>query len=685
MGPYTIMGLAWLGCAIWIAIIIFTNKTAHPKALFYLFFVEMWERFSYYGMRALLVLYMINGFMSYEATEAYGVYGAYGAMVYATPLLGGLLAERFMGYRKAITWGAILMMLGHFLMAFENKVIFFTALTLLIMGNGFFKPNISSMIGKFYARNDPRRDGAFTIFYMGINIGAFLTGLTCGVVGELEGWHYGFTLAGVGMLAGLIIFKMAERNGVLGDQGYAPYEVEEVDQSHIPEDERIEKFNLIQGAAPGKTGGISNNILIYIGSILALPIAWILIDHNDVLDWVLLAVGIGMVAYLIITSFKYEIVQRQRIWVVVLLFFFAMIFWTFFELAGSALTIFTDNNISKGGLITTTMFQSLNPFFIMLFAPVYSWLWIKLAKSNMEPNAAVKFGIALILLGLGFIVLNFGKGMAVAGMIPAMFMVMLYLLHTLGELALSPVGLSLVTKLSPVKIIGFVMGFWMMSSSFAHMLGKHVANYTSIDKSAIVSSSEFKDALTDKDIITAMQDDKFTCYILTSKEKKALKKSDTGKYNICIEGKTDEGEDKLTKDKKTVQKAINTDAFAQSFSKVKGENYAVVKLYDKEIYAKVEEAKTQVNKDNLLAEATTTLVTNNQNLLSRQGEIIMSANEIKGFSDTAINKQINGAVAQKTLGLSLSVFRMLGFIAIGGGLFLMLISPIVGRWMHGIK
>jgi len=181
---YKFMIMAWVFCLGWIAFVIFTQKKVHPKALFYLFFVELWERFSYYGMRALLVLYMtaelVRGGFGYDDSTAYGIYAAYGALVYTTPLIGGYLAEKYMGYRKAIMWGALLMMLGHFAMAFEHRVIFFTALALLIMGNGFFKPNISSMVGKFYEEGDPRRDGAFTIFYMGINIGAFLTPLTCG-------------------------------------------------------------------------------------------------------------------------------------------------------------------------------------------------------------------------------------------------------------------------------------------------------------------------------------------------------------------------------------------------------------------------------------------------------------------------------------------------------------------------
>jgi POT family proton-dependent oligopeptide transporter len=503
MSPFTIMALAWIGSLIWIGFVIMTNRKEHPKALFFLFFIEMWERFSYYGMRALLVLYMTKGFLSYELDKAYGYYGAYGALVYATPLIGGLLAERFIGYRKSILWGAILMMVGEFILMIPNEAAFLTALSLLIIGNGFFKPNISSMIGKFYAKKDPRRDGAFTIFYMGINIGAFLTGLTCGLVGETYGFQWGFFLAGMGMLIGLAVYMYAIKANVLGDKGYAPHEAvelngadalaERVNRGEDVADETdmdnvIPVYKKVSGSA-AKIFGLPSEFLIYILSLAMIPALWFLIGYNDILDISLGLIGLGMIVYLIINSFQYELVQRQRIWVIATLFLFSVIFWTFFELAGSALTVFTDKNVAKTSFITTTMFQSLNPLFIMLFAPVFSWLWVTLSKKNMEPAAPVKFGIALILLGLGFMVLNLGKGAAVNGMIPAMFMVFLYLLHTIGELALSPVGLSLVTKLAPATVVGFVMGFWMMASSLAHQAGKRIAQLTVVPEDAPASVS----------------------------------------------------------------------------------------------------------------------------------------------------------------------------------------------------
>ncbi|HHH31300.1 MAG TPA: MFS transporter, partial [Polyangiaceae bacterium] len=241
MSGWTIMAIAWIGVIGWISFVIFANRKTHPKALFLLFFAEFWERFSYYGMRALLILYMTSS-MGYSDDDAYGIYAAYGAMVYATPIVGGLIAEKLMGYRKAIFWGGTLMALGHFAMAFEYEIIFYLALALLILGNGFFKPNISSFIATFYEKNDPRKDGAYTIFYMGINAGAMLTPLTCGYIGEQVGWHYGFGLAGVGMVLGLVVFVIARAKGYFEDNG------------HPSEPEKL----------AAKTAGMSREILIYV-------------------------------------------------------------------------------------------------------------------------------------------------------------------------------------------------------------------------------------------------------------------------------------------------------------------------------------------------------------------------------------------------------------------------------------
>ena len=474
------MLIAWVGVAAWVAFVILINRKIHPRALFALFMVELWERFSYYGMRAILVLYMtsqlVNGGFGFDDATAYGIYGAYGALVYLTPILGGYMADKLMGFRKAILWGALLMAAGQFTLFMDNQTTFYIGLALLVIGNGFFKPNISSMIGRFYPEGDPRRDGAFTIFYMGINIGAFLTPLTCGAIGEIEGWRWGFFTAGVGMLLGYLIFLWAQRGGYYEQEGLQPDNASEV-----------------------KLFGMDGKIAPYVVTLALVPIAWFLIKQNDIVDVMLAIVGLGILIYLLfITAPKYERAQQQRIWVIVILLLFTTVFWTFFELAGSAMNLFTERNVNKNLLgieLTTTFFQSVNPFFIMVFAPVYSWMWIKLSKADKEPSAPYKFTVGLILLGCGFLVLNLGKASAVAGMVPAIFLIMLYLLHTLGELALSPVGLSLVTKLAPREIVGFLMGIWFLSSSIAHQAGKHIARLTAVDPTAATAEESMNLAM----------------------------------------------------------------------------------------------------------------------------------------------------------------------------------------------
>ncbi len=476
MNPaYQLMIGAWAVVAAWVVFVIFTNRRIHPKVLFALFMVELWERFSYYGMRAFLVLYLMSnindGFRMIKG-DAYGIYGAYGALVYLTPLMGGILADKFLGFRKAIIWGAILMAAGQFTLAASgdslfltslgaenNKLLFlYVGLGLLTIGNGFFKPNISSMIGKFYRQGDPRRDGAFTIFYMGINLGAFLAPLTCGAIGELEGWKYGFMLAGFGMIIGLILFLFTVSSGWLEDKSDPPAAAKNLNVASLP---------------------ISS--VIYLGTFLILPIAAFLVYKNDVMDYLLAIVGVGMIGYMIWLSLQYDKIEGERIWVIVILLLFTTIFWTFFELAGSALNVFTEENVEKtifGVKLPTTFFQAVNPGFIMLFAPVFSALWIYLAKRNIDPPAPVKFAMGLAMLGAGFLMLNLGKPFVQNAMMPVIFLILFYLLGTLGELVLSPVGLSLVTKLAPARIAGFVMGFWFLSSAIAHQAGKWIAKAT---------------------------------------------------------------------------------------------------------------------------------------------------------------------------------------------------------------
>ena len=447
----------WVFVLVWVPVVILSQRKVHPQALFTLFFAELWERFSFYGMRALLVLYMTKVLFDQMAqgeadAKAYGIYGAYGALVYGMPVIGGMIADRILGFRLAVMLGGILMAVGHFVLAFEQPVLFYAALGFIIVGNGFFKPNISSFLGTFYDLNDSRKDGAFTIFYMGVNIGAFLSPLTCGYLGERVGWEYGFGAAGIGMVLGLIVFwkNMSKFEG----KGLPPN----------PEDLNKPFFL-----------GLNKKWLVIIGSLLAVPMSAMLLNINEVMKFVLLAFSAVILGYLFYTAFTEEDKKAgQKLGVVIILFFFHAIFWALFEQAGGSLTLFAERNVDRvvfGSEIPTSLFQSVNPLFIMLLAPVFSWMWMKLRASGKEPSTPMKFVLGLVQLGLGFGVIVIGATVfAAEGYMPLVFLILMYLLHTTGELSLSPIGLSMVTKLSPGKIVGFVMGAWFLSISLAHEL-----------------------------------------------------------------------------------------------------------------------------------------------------------------------------------------------------------------------
>lgn len=460
--------IGWIFVVIWIPIVIASNKKTHPKALFVLFFAEMWERFSYYGMRALLTLYMVNVlFKGMEGADikALSIYGSYTAMVYLFPVIGGLIADKIFGFKKAIIFGGILMMLGHFTLAFEgSNMLFFTSLALIIVGNSFFKPNISSYLGTFYEANDPRKDGAFTIFYMGVNIGAFLATLTCGYVGQQINWHYGFALAGIGMALGVIVFMLSDK--ILGNTGLKP-----------------EKIDLpIQ-----KPLGLSWDNLIYLGTIIMIPVCAFLLDQSQLMSTLMLLISAVIIAYLIYQALKNpDKVAGQRLLVVIVLFFFHAVFWALFEQAGGSLTLFAQRNVDRfiaGSEIPASLFTSFNPFFIMILAPLFSWIWIKLNKKGIEPRTTIKFVLGLAFLGLGFLVIVLGaKFFANAqGLVPMAFLALLYFLHTTGELCLSPVGLSMITKLSPAKIVGFVMGAWFLSISLGNKIAGVIGTLTAAE------------------------------------------------------------------------------------------------------------------------------------------------------------------------------------------------------------
>ena len=629
------MLIAWAGVAAWVAFVIFSNRKIHPKALFALFMVELWERFSYYGMRALLILYMtasvIDGGFAFDDAKAYGIYGAYGALVYLTPLIGGFFADKLVGFRKAIVWGAILMAIGQFTLFLSgnaNEVSFYIGLAVLVVGNGFFKPNISSMIGRFYEDGDKRRDGAFTLFYMGINMGAFLAPLTCGAIGENEGWQYGFLTAGIGMVIGYLVFVWGSKQGIYEDVGNGP-DVQ-LDKPIIP--------------------GLSNKMLPAVATVIMIVLASTLIVYNDIVDVILVLLAALVIGYLLYEAGKMELQAKQRIWVVVVLLFFTTVFWTFFELAGSALSLFTARNVDRslfGYEIKTTFFQSFNPLFIMLFAPIFSWVWIKLSNANKEPAAPYKFGMGLVLLGLGFLALNLGGASATAGMIPAMFMVLLYLLHTIGELTLSPVGLSLVTKLSPRHMVGFLMGIWLLSSSLAHQGGKHIAKLTTVNEKTIVQSDAFKTSQMDEDVKTVLLTKKFT--------------------------------DKL--DDSSIESVLTDSSFISELNLRGNKSYTKSNVYIKEALDEAQSYKG-TKKEKMLSAANVSFITYEENTITAD---TVSQSELKKITENTPGTAVINSIRSESLNKGLSVFEMLGFIAMACGLILFLIGKPIKKWMHGIN
>ena len=440
------------------------DMLGHPKGLFFLFFAELWERFSFYGMRALLVLYLVNDLFEQLADKkdvAYEVYAAYGSLVYFTPAIGGMLADRVIGHKNSIMLGAILMTLGHFFMAFQSEWIFYLSLGLLIIGNGFFKPNISSMVGGLYREGDPRRDGGFTIFYLGINLGAFLAPLVCGFLGETFGWHYGFSAAGIGMFAGLIVFWIGRRMGIYGAQGEQPAE-----------------------AASRMLGPVNVKWLVYAGAFLSVPIFAGLVQFSELsvffnvglLQFLLLALLAIVVLYIGYTCLQVDNVTRDRLLVIAVLTFFITVFWSFFEQAGSSLTLFAEEQVNLVGL-TASQTNAINPFYIVVLAIPFSIMWSRLGERN--PRTIVKFGLGILQLGLGFFIFAMSaRFMDDTGRVSMFFLLAGYFTITSGELFLSPIGLSKVTELSPARLVSFMMGVWFLSSAFAHYIAGVIAKLT---------------------------------------------------------------------------------------------------------------------------------------------------------------------------------------------------------------
>lgn len=436
----------------------------HPKGLFLLFLAEMWERFSYYGMRALLIFYLVQHWM-FSDSEASVIYGAYTALVYITPVVGGYLADRYLGQRKAVLFGAILLTFGHFFMAFEgdgaagqaNPMInvFWLALALIIVGSGFLKANISVIVGQLYARTDVRRDGAYTIFYMGINVGAATASLICGYLGQTYGWAYGFGLAGLGMLIGLIFFVLGKP--LLMGKG-EPKNPEYLRQ---------------------RMGGIKREWLFYGIGLAMVALCWFMVQNQALVGILLGAFGAVLLTYVIFTAVvKLDREERDRIFAAMFLILTSIIFWALFEQAGSSLNLFTDRHVDRAG-VPASMFQSVNAIYIILLAPLFASIWTGLGRRGAEPSAPFKFGLGIVQVGLGFLVLVWGaQSVGVNVATPVLFIFLIYLLHTTGELCLSPVGLSAMNRLAPSHMASLIMGMWFFASATGNFAAGLIASAT---------------------------------------------------------------------------------------------------------------------------------------------------------------------------------------------------------------
>lgn len=640
----------------------------HPTGLYTLFFAEMWERFSYYGMRALLILYMIKGFLGFGDKDANAVYGAYTALVYMTPFFGGMIADKLLGSRASVVIGGVLMAAGHLLMTIEQDFFFFTALGFLIAGNGFFKPNISTIVGSLYPEGSTKRDGGFTIFYIGINLGAAMAPLMCGYIGETFGWHYGFGLATIGMLVGVAIFvapTLLTQSMILITAALSAYTLlfyNAGDSISLVSNGVVAVALVISaivafvalakgglpadaGAPPDPASFVPNLIKVLIGTAIAIPMFVVLVSGLTIIPGVndqfmliapeqvetlensesplirgaaefvkeasrpagliLIIAGIGAMIYLLREAFRMDKVARERMFVVFILTFFMFVFWAFFEQSGSSVNNFTDRNVDRvsessvlteeevgrtvqlrlvtedafkefeylsqeylghengenefdarlekairgvetnkeeskrmtpeelddtiakvtshptltmtgmtylrefakseaataedktidwtytsenvgkiglgGNEVPASVFQAVNAIYIMIFGLVFTALWGFLGARGWEPSTPVKFALGLLQLALGFAMLYFGAQASSDGMVASFWLLLMYLLLTTGELCSSPVGLSMVTKLTPGRLVNTVMGSWFLATAFSQFLAAIIAQFAAVD------------------------------------------------------------------------------------------------------------------------------------------------------------------------------------------------------------
>ncbi len=450
-----------------------TSFFGHPRGLATLFFTEMWERFSYYGMRAILIYYLTatvaHGGLGFKVTKAGAVYGLYTGMVYLMCLGGGWVADRITGQRRAVLIGGILIACGEFCLVVPSETSFYLGLVLLVSGTGLLKGNVSTIVGQLYVQGDPRRDSGFSLFYMGINLGALISPLFCGYVGERISWRLGFGVAGLGMLAGVIQFLLTSRH--LGSAGLHPASTGD------PEKDLREKKSAIRALG---IGAAVLAVLAALGMSGVVEISATMV--SDGFGWCLLGISVVIFSWLIFFG-NWSAVERKRCAAILVLFVSSALFWAAYEQAGSSLSLFAERGTDcrvLGIPFPASWYQSVQPVFVVILAPVFAWLWLKMGRR--EPSSPTKFALGLLLGGLAFAILVPAAYVVVGGSkVGPYWLTGTYLLQTLGELCLSPVGLSTMTKLAPARAAGFIMGIWFLSDSIGNWLaGKAASMYSSM-------------------------------------------------------------------------------------------------------------------------------------------------------------------------------------------------------------
>ncbi len=445
------------------------NSKGQPKQLYLLFFAEMWERFSFYGMKALLIAYMVSQ-LNYDDPKAYAILGSYAALVYTMPMFGGFMADRFIGYQRSVVFGGILMTLGHFILALPNDWSFFYGMAFIICGNGFFKPNISSLVGTLYSENDPRRDSGFSIFYMGINIGAAIGGFLCAYVGTEINWHYGFGLAGIFMALGLIVFLFGKKS--LGDKGLPP---------------NREALNKPVFAF------IKPEHLIYGGTLLVVPLVVTLFHQYHLMDYIMFGLGLIALIYVLSLGIKMEKAAKLKLFAALIMIIFSIVFWAVYQQNAGSMNLLAKRNARMTlfglDLPELSINNFLPPGWVIILTLIIAPLWPWLNKRGKEPSTPMKFALSFIFLGAGFCIFYLGcVANQSTGIVPLWPFVFGYMFIILGELCLSPIGLSMVTKLSPAKMVSLMMGIWFFATAIGEFLAGKIGSLMSVPEDILAKN-----------------------------------------------------------------------------------------------------------------------------------------------------------------------------------------------------